>query len=591
MTATVFAGTTAASLYQAANKSYVELSRNPSLIKKKDNWIKVIKQFDSVVKKYPNSAQAPKALFMEGKLYEQVYGYFWKKSDLESAINAYKGVVEKYSESPVADDALFRQAKLYETKLKDKKKAVELYRQTVDSFPKSDMAQQAREELNAINIKDDADTQKSEAKKLATKDKKQEPLSEVNDLKPSEPKGEEPVQPLTGMVHVKDIRQWSDQDYTRFVIELDGDAAFKTFSLPPNEEVGKPQRIVMDVMGARLSKGIPMKADLNDVLLKTMHVSQNTKDKVRIVLDMSAKADYKAFPMENPSRIILDIKSGADAPATVMCDQKDIKKLSPKSETEFVKVKKYSASKVPEDAPSIPKQLSLKVSRIVVDPGHGGKDPGAIGPNGEKEKDINLVIAKQLAKRLKDEGYEVLLTRETDVFIPLPNRTAFANTKNADLFISVHVNAHDNADIKGVETYFLNLTTDASAIRVAARENATTTKSISGLQLIINDIMMTSKINESSRFASFTQKSIIGSLEKSEIPTSDHGVKQAPFYVLIGAKMPAILVEIGYITNPGECKLLHDEKYQQSIVDGIMAGINGYVTNTCYALKDKDKMQ
>ena len=587
MAAPSTAAKTPAALYQEANKSYVELSRDASLKKKKDNWIKVIKQFDTVVKKYPNSAQAPKCLIMEGKLYEQVYGYFWKKSDLDAALGAFEMVVEKYPDSSVADDALFRQAKLYETRLKDKKKAVELYRQTVTRFPKSDMAQQAREELNAINIHEEASTKKKDLKKIVKEDKKNnDALKGTIAAEPKEDREEQgPVSPVL----VKDIRQWSDNDYTRFVIELDGDAPFKTFSLPPNEEAVRPQRIVMDVMNARLSKDIPLKADLNDVLLKTMHVSQNTKDKVRIVLDLSSEAVYKAFPMQNPSRIILDIRSGPDTPATVMCDPKDIKKLSPQSETEFHKVKKYSSSKMPEDTPSIPKQLALKVSKIVVDAGHGGKDPGGLGPDNEKEKDINLAVVKQLAKRLNDQGYEVLLTRDTDVFIPLDERTAFANRKKADLFISVHVNANDNSDIKGIETYFLNLTTDASAIRVAARENATTTKSIGDLQFIINDLMLTSKINESSRFASSTQKSIIGSLDKNEIITKDHGVKQAPFYVLIGAKMPAILVEIGYITNPNECELLHSEEYQQSIVDGIVTGINTYVSNTCYALKDKDR--
>ena len=587
MAAPSTAAKTPAALYQEANKSYVELSRDASLKKKKDNWIKVIKQFDTVVKKYPNSAQAPKCLIMEGKLYEQVYGYFWKKSDLDAALGAFEMVVEKYPDSSVADDALFRQAKLYETRLKDKKKAVELYRQTVTRFPKSDMAQQAREELNAINIHEEASTKKKDLKKIVKEDKKNN--NALKGTMPAEPKDDKEEQVPASPILVKDIRQWSDNDYTRFVIELDGDAPFKTFSLPPNEEAVRPQRIVMDVMNARLSKDIPLKADLNDVLLKTMHVSQNTKDKVRIVLDLSSEAVYKAFPMQNPSRIILDIRSGPDTPATVMCDPKDIKKLSPQSETEFHKVKKYSSSKMPEDTPSIPNQLALKVSKIVVDAGHGGKDPGGLGPDNEKEKDINLAVVKQLAKRLNDQGYEVLLTRDTDVFIPLDERTAFANRKKADLFISVHVNANDNSDIKGIETYFLNLTTDASAIRVAARENATTTKSIGDLQFIINDLMLTSKINESSRFASSTQKSIIGSLDKNEIITKDHGVKQAPFYVLIGAKMPAILVEIGYITNPNECELLHSEEYQQSIVDGIVTGINTYVSNTCYALKDIDR--
>jgi N-acetylmuramoyl-L-alanine amidase len=223
-----------------------------------------------------------------------------------------------------------------------------------------------------------------------------------------------------------------------------------------------------------------------------------------------------------------------------------------------------------------------KVFKIVIDPGHGGKAPGGIGPNGEKKKDITLSASKILAKRLTEEGFEVFLTRKDDIYMPLNERTAFANTKKADLFISIHVNAHEAKAKDGVETYFLNLTTDASSIKVAERENAMSPESLQGLQLIIRDLMLNAKINESSRFATFLQNSIMSSLRKSGYSGRDLGVKQAPFYVLMGAQMPAILIEIGFITNTTDCMLLHNNAHLESIISGITDGVKIYRSNTTY---------
>jgi N-acetylmuramoyl-L-alanine amidase len=228
-----------------------------------------------------------------------------------------------------------------------------------------------------------------------------------------------------------------------------------------------------------------------------------------------------------------------------------------------------------------------KILRIVIDPGHGGKDPGAIGPHGEKEKDITLSVSKELATRLRETGYQVFLTRKDDTFIPLEERSIFANKKKAGLFISVHVNANEKESLRGVETYFLNLTTDASALKVADRENAVASKSMSDLQFIIKDLTLNARINESSRLATSIQKSIISSLEKSGYLNNDHGVKQAPFYVLVGAQMPSILIETGFITNIAESKLLQRKLYQNSIVNGIISGINLFITNSNYAYNNR----
>jgi N-acetylmuramoyl-L-alanine amidase len=223
-----------------------------------------------------------------------------------------------------------------------------------------------------------------------------------------------------------------------------------------------------------------------------------------------------------------------------------------------------------------------KALKIVIDPGHGGKAPGGVGPHGEKEKDITLEVGKILAKRLSDEGVEVFLTRDIDTYIALEDRTAFANKHNADLFVSIHVNATEARHKDGVETYFLNLTTDASSNKVAERENAMSSSSMQGLQLIIKDLMLNAKINESSRFATFTQNAIISSLRKTGYTGKDLGVKQAPFYVLMGAQMPAILIEIGFITNPADCMLLHNNAHLETIIDGIMGGIRTFTTNSGY---------
>jgi N-acetylmuramoyl-L-alanine amidase len=230
-----------------------------------------------------------------------------------------------------------------------------------------------------------------------------------------------------------------------------------------------------------------------------------------------------------------------------------------------------------------------KVLKIVIDPGHGGKAPGAIGANGEKEKDITLTVSMELAKRLREKGYEVYLTRETDVYLPLEERTAFANKLKADLFICIHANANEKTSTQGVETYFLNLTADAASMKVAKRENGMNAESLSSLQLIIKDLMLNARINESSRFATSIHKSVVSSLGKTGYEGKDHGVRQAPFYVLVGAQMPSILLEMGFMTNAAECSLLQNETYQCNIIDGIISGIESFMTKSSFAFNNKGK--
>jgi N-acetylmuramoyl-L-alanine amidase len=561
LSAPVQASTSAAEAFQSANTAAVELFRDIDKKKDRVSWMAVIQKYITVSKNYPQTKFAPKARFKAAKMYEELYRFSSNHKDIERAADVYLSIADEYSSSSFADDALYQAAQIYDSELSSKQKAYSLYQRIINDFPDGDKVQLAREQLNALNL------EKSSARVASASE--------------------------TGQV--KGLRQWSDKDYTRVVVDFEKDISFKTFTLPPDEKADKPERLVIELSNAKLAPELSPRIHVNDGIITDIRASQYKSAKVRIVLDLSQKSSYRAFPLDGPSRLVVDIsRDGPSKKALASAadmNQETVPTSSDRAEKKkvghigngFKKVPMWSKSQMSDDVPSIAAQLSLKVSKIVIDPGHGGKDPGAIGPNGLQEKDLTLAIGKQLAKRLKLEGFTVYLTRESDVFIPLEERTAFANKKKADLFVSIHLNSLGDQSAAGVETYFLNLTTDSSAIEVAARENSTTSKSISDLQLIINDLMLNSKINESCRFANCIHKCIMSQLVNNNYQGKDYGVKQAPFYVLLGARMPSILIELGFLTNSIDSTLLQSEEHQSTLIDGIAKGINKYIMNTTYA--------
>jgi N-acetylmuramoyl-L-alanine amidase len=228
---------------------------------------------------------------------------------------------------------------------------------------------------------------------------------------------------------------------------------------------------------------------------------------------------------------------------------------------------------------SMARQLGLGVSRIVIDPGHGGHDPGAKG-KGVQEAELVLDVALRLEKLLqKVPGVEVILTRRTDDFIPLPERTAIANRESADLFLSIHANASPNGQAHGIETYFLNFANNQSAAAVAARENAASTQSMGGLPDFVKAIALNNKLDESRDFALHVQRAMVERQKSANKLLKDLGVKQAPFVVLIGANMPSVLAEMGFVTNAPEAKLLKANAYRQKIAESLFNAIRKYQTS------------
>ncbi len=243
--------------------------------------------------------------------------------------------------------------------------------------------------------------------------------------------------------------------------------------------------------------------------------------------------------------------------------------------TEAVPAK--AADKTANGETSLVRALGLKINRIVIDAGHGGHDSGTLGAGGIEEKDVVLDVALRLGKLLHDRlGAEIIYTRSDDTFIPLETRTAIANKAQADLFISVHANSSEDTSARGVETYYLNFTSDPAALDVAARENAVGGQSIHQLSDLVKKITLKDKIDESREFASDVESSLYGGLARGNEGLKNRGVKKAPFVVLIGANMPSILAEISFVTNPKDAAQLREPEYRQRVAESLYNGVARY---------------
>jgi N-acetylmuramoyl-L-alanine amidase len=501
-------------LYESARRAYQRLKESRERQHYRSNWVKCIDRFDQVYQNFPESNRADDALFMMGRLYEGLYRYSSRQMDLALAISAYQRLTVLYPSSNLADDGQFRIGTIH-LRNEDFEQAYVNFSKVEERFPRGDMVREAQREMARL--------------------KKHRPKERA-------------------LVHVMGIRHWSSTDYTRVVIDLDGETVFEDHVLRKDPDQNKPPRLYVDIKSSSISPDLTQPIAIQDGLLTKARAAQHSQEVVRVVLDMESLSTYRAFPLKDPARIIIDVHGNGK------------KAQSPGDANR-------SLSKTP-----LPQQLGLGVRRVVIDPGHGGKDPGAIGRGGLREKTVVLKIAKALEKKLKKElGLETVLTRRGDRFVSLDERTAIANTRKADLFVSIHANASRRGGARGIETYVLNFATDEKSMALAARENAISTKKLSDLQYILYDLMRTAKIGESRTLAEHTQRSIYQRLRTKYPGIRNLGVKEAPFYVLIGANMPSILVEVSFISNRTEERRLRDDRYLEELASGIMEGIEKYV--------------
>jgi len=558
-------------LFRNAKKDLDQFNSSPTKKKNRSNWLNIIQQFEKIAQNSSGSPEAPKSLYHVGTLYAKLSESSHSKKDLKAALSAFENLGGNYPQDPLADDAWFHAAEIYRTRLKNPEQAYVLYNKILTQYAEGDMVLKARYWATRLETK------------LASKPSKKPPANNPAPAKSP------PELDIKNPVTVQGIRHWSGPEYTRVVIDLSDRANYRRHLLPSDPENKKPPRLFLDVYPARISPELQDPIVISDGLLNRARASQYRKNVVRIVLDINSFEKDTVFQMENPFRLVMDIEGKTEtAPqgvtAEIKPEGKTIENIiagNPPKPTE-PEPKPTEPELKPKPEPAVPspmtlaKQLGLKIKKIVIDPGHGGKDPGAIGPSGLQEKNVNLKIARYLRDLLEAQKYKVTMTRDSDVFVDLAGRNVVANIHKADLFISIHTNANRKRTTAGIETYYLGTTNDRAAMRLAAQENSTSPKGLSDIEGILQALLLSDKKEESNIFADSVVKKMIPGVKELNPAAENHGAKPAPFYVLVHARMPAILVEVSYISNPKEEKLLRQEDYLKTLAQSIADGINEY---------------
>jgi N-acetylmuramoyl-L-alanine amidase len=427
----------------------------------------------------------------------------------------------------------------------------------------------------------------------------------------------------TKNVLLRAITRTAMPDRVRVTLDLDGATTYRS------EEVHDPARLLIDLTDTRPGAAVPLSTlTYQDQAASQIHVGVQAGRVTRVVVSLDGVSRYNLFSADQPYRVFIDCervtavksvpngtpgtpaqptsthpstattrppvpaRSGQSAAGVVpVVEPPDAAALRP-PEPEPVRAAPASAPATPrasQPSPAAPpglvtsgrgaysmtRQLGLGASRIVIDPGHGGRDPGALGA-GVSEAEVVLDVALRLEKLLRAAGVDVVLTRRTDEYVPLEERPAIAVREQADLFLSIHANASRRRAARGVESYFLNFSTDPAAEEVAARENAATSRTINNLPDILKAITLNNKLDESRTFAAVIQRAMATQLGRVNSGIRDLGVKQAPFVVLIGADMPSVLVEIAFITNPQEGRLLKSGVFRQRVAQALFDAVRGY---------------
>jgi N-acetylmuramoyl-L-alanine amidase len=543
----------------------------------------IVQAYESVVRGYPTSGYCDNALWQAAALEGELFARAGQEVDRLKAVQLYEFLAREYPASPLARNAMAEARRLRSATAPVAPKALpekpKPANETSKTEPKAKVAEPKAVAPKPVEPK-------PVEPKLADARPEAPPLPDAKSQ--PEPKAPE-ARATESAATIKDIKRVVLPEIVRVTIELDREVDFH------QERVENPVRLLFDLAATKARPPLQDAAwSFDDDIVKGIRVGRHPNQVTRVVLDLDGVSRYSVVTLKNPYRILIDCERQAPPSQAAGAEDKEPVSATPavpsppetpapkKHDTPKPEVEKPPAPKVTAPLPSdrtrvsMARQLGLGVSRVVIDPGHGGHDPGAEGER-MSEAAIVLDIALRLERLLaKQGGVDVILTRRTDVYVPLEERTAMANREQADLFLSIHANASRNQKAHGVESYYLNFATNPEAEAVAARENAASARSMNNLTDIVKAIALNNKLDESKDFAGLVQQSLTKRLRPANKSLRDLGVKQAPFVVLIGAGMPSVLAEVSFVTHKREGELLGSDAYRQRIAEALSDAVVRY---------------
>jgi N-acetylmuramoyl-L-alanine amidase len=602
--------------YQKAKTRLTAFSENVSHHKYRDKWMSLIDSFMRIHNKNPKHSRACDSLYNVGGLYRDMADVSHLASDRRMAAQTFERLDTECSSSSLADDGLYNAAMVY-VRLGDTDNARRVLTRLLARYPKGDMAGKARALLKELGG-EPVQQSPADAPKAVTQSDTKPPATapqtsqgapkamqqETNQTQAEnlgEPSGDSSqgfemhggtlIAPRSGPAELESAVFESAVTFTRLKLTFSRLPAMTSGEVPASD--GLPRRLYFDFVDTKLGSTVANSVmDVRDSRVIRIRIGQFGPTVVRIVFEVTEQAG--SFGLSNmiaPPVTSIDIKgkvtalppvafneppavqkpkepipSEPSAPKQAVLEPAGPKKTVEKSDP--AKDKDVSTANTPT--------LSRGIKVVVIDPGHGGDDTGAIGRKGTREKDITLQIARRVKTLLEKHGIKVILTRNSDKTMDLIDRTKIANAANADLFLSIHCNANVKSKFTGVEVFYLNNSSDTYSTRLADRENKVLGKQISDLEFILTDLSMNVNIGDSIILANMMQKSLVKALRSKYSNIVDRGVRRAVFHVLLYARMPAVLVETSFLSNPTEEARLRTSAYQQQIAEGIVAGVLRY---------------
>ncbi len=627
----------AAAAFDRAVRMRTTIESLPENKRTKSDYLKVIDAFREVERHDVAYSKVPAALACVAEIYDEMGRLFSAERYYLESVKIYQFLISQYPHSLAAKEALLTLGEIYRTDLEKPEEARKAFQQFLEKYPRSPKAEEAQAKIKEIDRSNsepaptEPRTAQAEPRHESAAPRRAGGLREVTEVRrwvgpnysrivigvDDEVKFETtrlarpdrivldientrlspalvgktfPVE--DGFLRQVRLGQFT-ASVTRVVLDVEKLEEYSVLPLP------NPFRLVVDIRGVstnnqettRVAKGsatgaptAPSSARPQASLTATAPVATGSEaSQIPETATRSAKSKLSSKPSGKPRASdqapeveTASVKSHPTPPESLE-DETSSPETSP---VELGPAMPKPAAPTGSGSHTLTRVLGLKIGRIVIDPGHGGHDTGTIGPTGLREKDVVLDVGLRLKKLLEQKvGCDVVMTRADDTFIPLEERTAIANQKAADLFVSIHANASRDKSARGIETYYLNLTSSADALEAAARENATSQESVHQLQDMIKKIALTEKIAESEEFARRLQREVYRRTSQAGGTQRDRGVKKAPFVVLIGANMPSVLAEISFLTNPGDEKSLRRSDYRQKIAEALYQGILDYVNN------------